>query len=58
MSLSQCNARAMTNTLIESIENGELDWEYVCREALSYLSEDEVADMIKQNDLLPDVEEL
>ena len=45
--------REITNLLIENVEEGLLDWEAIARAALSYMSEDEVADMARANELLP-----
>lgn len=39
------NVRKYTNKLLEKLESGELDWEQVCRECLSEMSEDSVKDM-------------
>lgn len=39
------DVRKYTNKLLEKLENGELDWEQVCRECLSEMSEDSVKDM-------------
>lgn len=39
------NVRKYTNMLLEKLETGELDWEQVCRECLSEMSEDSVKDM-------------
>jgi hypothetical protein len=38
-------SREITNKLLELLEEGALSWETVARECLSYMSEDEVADM-------------
>lgn len=50
------NVRSFTNKLIERLEDGELDWESVCRECLSYMSEDDVADMCERADFFYDEE--
>jgi hypothetical protein len=39
------DVRKYTNLLLEKLESGELDWETVCRECLSEMSEDSVRDM-------------
>lgn len=39
------DVRKYTNKLLEKLENGELDWETVCCECLSEMSEDSVKDM-------------
>lgn len=49
--------REKTNAIIEACETGLLDWETVARCALDYLSEDDVADMARVNELLPEEEE-
>lgn len=38
-------SREITNKLLELLEEGVLSWETVARECLSYMSEDDVADM-------------
>lgn len=42
--------RDYTTELLEKLEYGELDWEDVCRECLSYMSEDDIKDMVNTND--------
>lgn len=37
--------RKYTNMLLDRLQNGELDWETVCHECLSEMSEDAVKDM-------------
>lgn len=49
--------RKYTNKLLERLEDGELDWETVCRECLSYMSEDDVADMGERADFFYDEEQ-
>ena len=39
------DVRKYTNMLLDRLENGELDWELVCRECLAEMSEDAVKDM-------------
>lgn len=41
------NAR---NKIVGMIEDGLLDWEAVCRECLQRMSQDEIADMIRECD--------
>lgn len=49
--------REKTNAIIEACEAGLLDWEIVARCSLDYLSEDDVADMARDNELLPEEED-
>lgn len=44
--------RIITNKIFEKLENGELEWETVCRECLCNMSEDDVAEMAEANDWL------
>ena len=39
------DVRKYTNMLLDRLQNGELDWELVCRECLSEMSADAVKDM-------------
>lgn len=39
------DVRKYTNKLLDRLQNGELDWETVCHECLSEMSEDAVKDM-------------
>ena len=39
------DVRKYTNRLLDMLQDGELDWELVCRECLSEMSEDAVRDM-------------
>ena len=39
------DVRKYTNKLLNMIQDGALDWELVCRECLSEMSEDAVRDM-------------
>ena len=50
-------ARKVTNELISMVEDGVLSWEAIARAALCYMSEDDVADMARSNELLPEEEE-
>lgn len=47
-------SREKTNQLIELVENGLLTWEQVARGALTYMSEDDVADMARSEELIGD----
>lgn len=49
--------REVTCELIEFAEDGILTWEAIARAALCYLSEDDVKEMAKLNELLPDYDE-
>ena len=49
--------RTQTNRLWEMMDNGEIDARAVAEMALSYMSEDDVADMMLANDLVEDEEE-
>ena len=42
-------ARQATRDILEMAESGMVDWESVARDALNYMSEDEVADMGRIN---------
>jgi len=44
--------RAYTDKLLELLEGGCISWEYVARECLSYMSEDDVEDMCRSADML------
>ena len=46
--------RRQTNRLWEMMDNGEIDARAVAEMALSYMSEDDVADMMRSNDILED----
>ena len=46
------NPRENTVKLLEAVDNGEISWEVIATEALHWLSEDEVTDMIKHSDYL------
>ena len=50
------DVRQETCRLLEMIDNGLLDPEDVVRMCVSYMSEDEVADMMRINDILEDEE--
>ena len=49
--------REYTNKLIAMMDEGLVSAETVACAALAYMSEDEVADMMRANDLLEDEEE-
>ncbi len=50
------SSRRRTNELIEAVESGILSWEAIARAALCYMSEDDVADMARCNELLADAD--
>lgn len=49
--------REITLKLYEAVEEGRLDWEVIGKEALCYLSEDDVADMVQHSQMLGDNDE-
>ena len=49
--------RESTNELLELAEEGVISWETIARSCLCYLSEDDVADMARVNELLFEEEE-
>jgi hypothetical protein len=49
--------RKETNRLLDMIEEGLIDPHAVADMCLAYMSEDDVADMMRANDLLEDEEE-
>ena len=49
--------RQTTNKLIELIEDGLLDKDYLISACLSYMSEDDVADMARYNEIIDSDEE-
>ena len=49
--------RKATNRLIELAEDGVLSWEDIARTALNWLSEDEVDEMARVNEFIPDEED-
>ena len=46
-----------TNQLLEMIDNGQLDKNQVIMACVKYMSEDDVADMMHCNEMMPDDEE-
>ena len=50
-------ARKQTNYLLELIDSGMIDAQAVVMMALKYMSEDEVADMMRCNDILVEDDE-
>jgi hypothetical protein len=51
------NVRKTTNRLIELAEDGVISWEDIARTALNWLSEDDVAEMARVNEFIPEDEE-
>jgi hypothetical protein len=49
--------RKTTNRLIELAEDGVISWEDIARTALNWLSEDDVNQMARVNEFLPEDEE-
>ena len=49
--------RRQTNRLWEMMDNGEIDARAVAEMALSYMSEHDVADMMRSNDILDEDED-
>jgi hypothetical protein len=49
--------RRQTNRLWEMMDNGEIDARAVAEMALAYMSEDDVADMMRSNDILDEAED-
>ena len=49
--------RRQTNRLWVMMDNGEIDARAVAEMALSYMSEDDVADMMRANDILDEDED-
>ena len=45
--------RKVTNRILELANDGVLSWEDLALMALKYMSEDEVADMARENELFP-----
>jgi hypothetical protein len=50
-------AREVTEQLIEMVEEGILSWEMIARGALCYMSEDDVREMARNEELLPYMDE-
>lgn len=50
------DSRPQTNRLIRMMDDGILSPDQVSIMCLGYMSEDDVADMMEQNDLLEDIE--
>ena len=50
--------RTQTNRLWEMMDNGEISATAVAEMALSYMSEDDVADMMRSNDILDEEDDV
>ena len=44
--------RAYTDKLLELLEEGCISWEYVARECLCYMSENDVEDMCRASEIV------
>lgn len=51
------NSRDWTNEVIARADEGILSWEQIARAALDYMSEDDVEDMARSNELVEDPDE-
>jgi hypothetical protein len=49
--------RKETNRVLEMAEDGVISWEDIARIALNWMSEDDVAEMLRANDLIFDDED-
>ena len=49
--------RTQTNKLLEMMDEGLISAQAIAEMALSYMSEDDVADMMRSNDILDDEED-
>jgi hypothetical protein len=49
---SHRDSRPVTSELIDMAEQGVLDWEQLARDALGWMSEADVADFARSNDLI------
>jgi hypothetical protein len=49
--------RKATNRLLEMADDGAISWKTLAECALRWMSEDDVAEMSRANELLPDEEE-
>ena len=50
-------SRPVTSELLDMAEQGMLDWETLARDALGWMSEDEVAEFARRNDYITEDEE-
>jgi hypothetical protein len=49
---NQIMPRKYTDNLLEMLEDGSISWEFIARECLCYMSEDDVADMCVTAEIL------
>lgn len=49
--------RKVTNKILEMAEEGIISWQSLAEMALGYMSEDDVADMCRANDIFDDEED-
>ena len=49
--------RKITNKLLDMANDGMISWQSLAEMALDYMSEDDVADMARANDILEDEED-
>lgn len=54
---SHRTSRPVTSELLDLAEQGVIDWETLARDALGWMSEDEVAEFARRNDYLQENEE-
>ena len=47
-------SRPVTSELLDLAEQGVIDWESLARDALGWMSEDEVAEFARRNDYVRD----
>lgn len=57
MNKSESVSRQATNKLLEMIEEGMLDKDTVIMACIKYMSEDDVAEMMRINEMLPEDDE-
>jgi hypothetical protein len=50
-------ARKVTCQLLDLADEGVIDWESLARDALNWMSEDEVAEFARSNDYIRDEED-
>jgi hypothetical protein len=50
-------SRKVTSQLLDMAEEGVIDWESLARDALGWMSEDEVAEFARRNDYIQDEED-
>ena len=57
MGFDQRVSRKVTSQLLDLAEEGVIDWESLARDALGWMSEDEVAEFARRNDYIRDEED-